>query len=231
MVSREELHFEPLQITAILRTAVISDPWLPLDGLLLYQQTREALGSPEASFSGASRLARPKGGAMMGGKLPITTVHGREWYYRCSWADWGPNVEGRDYWNKRYDNDLSDYVNFGERRGTVNNLAGPYKAYHQPVFYRSALWVRWYCMGARVEIEQLLSTLTHVGKKPAQGWGRVVKWEVIPVAEDWSIMRGNKLMRGIPARDAPKDLTGNITLYGVRPSYWDRRNQIMLMMP
>jgi CRISPR type IV-associated protein Csf3 len=231
MVSRDQLHFEPLQITAILRTAVIADQWLPLDGLLLYQQTRDDLGAPAMTTPGASGLAQPKGEKMKGGKLPIKTVHGKEWYYRCSWAQWGANIDGRDYWNKRYDNALSDFVSFGDRRGTVNNLAGRYKAYHQPVFYRSALWVRWYCMGDKVEIERLLSALTHVGKKYAQGWGRVACWEVQPISDDWSIWRYGKLMRGIPSFDKPPDYPGNLALYGIRPSYWDKRNQIMVVVP
>jgi CRISPR type IV-associated protein Csf3 len=231
MVSRDDLHFEPLEITAILRTAVISDSWLPLDGLLLYQQTREALGSQEASFSGTSGLAQPKGQAMLGGKLPIKTVHGREWYYRCSWAEWSPHADGQDHWNKRYDNALSDYVSFGQRRGTVNNLAGAYKAYHQPLYYRSALWVRWCCVGDKTAIEQLLSTLTHLGKKPAQGWGRVARWEILSVSEDCSIWKDGKLMRGLPPSDVPEGYQGDLALYGIRPSYWDRRNQTMLVMP
>lgn len=231
IVSRDALHFEPLQITAVLRTAVIADRWLPLDGILLYQQTRAGLGSQALSTPGTSNLAQPKGELMRGGKLPIKTVHSREWYYRCSWAQWSVSVEGRDYWNKRYDNDLSDLVQFDDRRGTVNNLAGAYKAYHQPVFYRSALWVRWYCVGDRAEIMRLLSTCTHIGKKSVQGWGRVLRWEIEPIAEDWSIWKDGKLMRGIPAFEKPAGYDGNIALYGVRPSYWDRRNQIMVLLP
>lgn len=227
----ESLNFEPLQITATLRSAVVADQWLPLDAMLLYQMTRDDLGARAATQSGASALEQTKGEPMKGGKLPIKTVHGKEWYYRCSWAEWGPYVDGRDYWNKRFDSSLADLVDFGERRGTVNNLAGQYKAYHQPVFYRSALWVSWYCVGDRREIERLLSTLTHIGKKISQGWGRVVGWKAEVVTEDWSIWRNGKLMRGVPVGDAPRDYAGNVALYGVRPSYWDRRNQINVVMP
>ena len=223
-------NFEPLQITAVLRTAVISDQWLPLDGILLFQKTREDLGAQAMTTPGVSNLAQPKGETMKGGKLPIKTVHSKEWYYRCSWAQWSENVEAKDYWNKRYDNDMSDFVTF-KGRGTVNNLAGAYKAYHQPVFYRSALWVRWFCVGDKAEIIRLLSTCTNIGKKPAQGWGRVARWEVESVSDDWSIWKDGKLMRGIPAFEKPADYFGNIALYGVRPSYWDRRNQIMVVLP
>lgn len=217
--------FEPLQVTAVLRTAVISDQWLPLDGILLYQQTRDDLGPQSMTTPGVSSLEQSRDG-----KLPIEIVHSKEWYYRCSWAEWSPSVEAKDYWNKHFDNDLSDFVIF-KGRGTVNNLAGAYKAYHQPVFYRSALWVRWYCVGDKAEIARLLSTCTNIGKKTAQGWGRVMRWEVESISDDWSIWKDGKLMRGIPAFEKPADYTGNVALYGVRPSYWDKRNQIMVVLP
>ncbi len=229
--SMDSRNFEPLQITAVLRTAVISDQWLPLDGILLFQRTRDELGSQSITTPGVSNLAQPKGEVMKGGKLPIKTVHSKEWYYHCSWAQWSENIEAKDYWNKRYDNALSDFVSFGDRRGTVNNLAGQYKAYHQPVFYRSALWVRWYCVGDKVEISRLLSTCTNIGKKPAQGWGKVARWEVEPIGDDWSIWKEGKLMRGIPAFEKPAAYVGNMALYGVRPPYWDKRNQIMVVLP
>jgi hypothetical protein len=223
-------NFEPLQITAVLRTAVITDEWLPLDGILLFQKTWNELGSQSMTTPGVSNLAQPKGGEMKGGELPIKTVHSKEWYYRCSWAVWGPHVDGKDYWNKRYDNHLSDFITF-KGRGTVNNLKGQFKGYHQPVFYRSALWVRWYCMGDKTEINLLLSTCTNIGKKTAQGWGRVARWEIESINDDWSIWKEGKLMRGIPAFEKPADHIGNIALYGVRPSYWDSQNQIMVVLP
>ena len=37
-------NFEPLRIRAHLRTGVVSDRWLPLDGLLFYQANRYDLG-------------------------------------------------------------------------------------------------------------------------------------------------------------------------------------------
>ncbi len=229
-LSMNSRNFEPLQITAVLRTAVISDQWLPLDGILFFQKTREDLGAQVMTMSGVSNLAEPKGKTMKGGELPIKTVNSKEWYYRCSWAVWSSYVDGKDYWNKRYDNDLSDFVTF-KGRGTVNNKEGAYRAYHQPVFYRSALWVRWFCVGDKTEITRLLSTCTNIGKKPAQGWGRVARWEVESIGDDWSIWKDGKLMRGIPAFDKSTDYAGNLALYGVRPSYWDRRNQIMVVLP
>ncbi|MCC6147422.1 MAG: hypothetical protein IT308_07635 [Anaerolineaceae bacterium] len=225
-----DAEFAPLQITAWLRTAVISDAWLPLDGILLYQQTRRDLGAQEVTVPGGSLLEEPKGEALKGGRLPLAYVHGKEWYYRCSWAEWGPYVEGKDYWNKRFDVGFADLVDFRGRRGRVIIEQNAYKAYHMPVFYRSALWVRWYCVGDPGKIGDLLTCLTHVGKKTAQGWGQVLRWEIEPVEQDWSIWKEGRLMRGVPIWDAPDSDGVRIMQYGVRPSYWDKRNQIPLVI-
>ena len=77
-------------------------------------------------------------------------------------------------------------VDFQGKRGKVIIEQGRYKAYHMPVFYRVAEQVEWYCVGDKARIEALLSTVTHIGKKRAQGWGRVIRWEVEPWPKDWS---------------------------------------------
>jgi len=223
--------FEPLQITAYLRTPVICDEWLPLDGILFYQQVRDDLGAQELTTPGRSSLAEPKGQPLQGTKLPLKRIHAKDWYYSCSWAQWGPFADGKDCWNKRFDFSLSDLIDFGKRRGVVNRGSGRYKAYHMPVFYRSALWVRWYCMGDPEKIRFLLSTVTHVGKKSSQGWGRVMQWEIERITKDWSIWKDGQLMRGIPLYHKPRDYPRRLINYGIRPSYWDRRNQMDLVKP
>jgi CRISPR type IV-associated protein Csf3 len=101
-----------------------------------------------------------------------------------------------------------------------------------PVFYRAALWVEWWCVGDQAMIEYLLSCVTNIGKKAAQGWGRVIRWEIESCEEDFSIWRDGELMRGIPGDDAMAD--GGVydfQHYGIRPSYWKSSNQMMLAMP
>lgn len=224
--------YVPLRVRAWLRTPVVADRWLPLDGALLYQHTRADLGSSDASIPGASRLAQPKGEEMRGGRLPLAYVHAKDWYYRCSWAQWGPCADGQDAWSKRFDMTHADLVDFHGKRGRIDTSAATYKAYRMPVFYRAALWVEWYCVGDAERIQDLLSTLTHLGKKTVQGWGRVARWEVTPVDMDWSVWRDGCLMRGIPRYHWPREMgEPKIGLYGVRPPYWDRRNQTEMAMP
>lgn len=221
--------YRPLHVRAHLRTPVVSDRWLPLDGVLCYQSARMALGARDATIPG---------GIIPGPEKKIRVPIGMEhdgtsnWYYKCSWAQWpGHTVEDRDYWNKRFDNSLAYLIDFNGKRGKVDNNSGPHKAYHMPIFYRAALYVDWYCVGDKRDIEMLLSVVTHLGKKTVQGWGRVMRWEVEPIAEDISVWHEGRLMRGIPA-DLVEDKKGcDVGLYGVRPSYWRRENQMQLVMP
>jgi len=219
--------FEPLRVMAHLRTGVISDRWLPLDAILLYQISRQQFGPQAATLPGGEQESR-------GITMPLLIVHPGEphWYYACSWAQPQPwwVAEAKDYWNKRLDSQFAYLLTRDCKKVTIRK--GRYKAYHMPVFYYAALRVEWYCVGDRAGIERLLSTVTHIGKKRSQGWGRVMQWEVEPVSENWSVWRDGYLMRGIPAQDvADTRQSFRIMLYGVRPSYYRRHNQMPLAMP
>jgi len=220
--------FQPLRVTAQLRTAVVADRWLPLDGILLYQACRERLGPEQATLPGGGRVPR-------GISMPLLIVHPgeRDWYYACSWAQPQPwwSAEGLDHWNKRFRTGFADLVDFAGRRGKVIVEKGRYRAHHAPIVYRAAAEVQWYCVGDRRAIEALLSTVTHIGKKTAQGWGRVITWQIEPWAEDWSVWRDDRLMRGIPVADATGRGAFAIAHYGLRPSYYRRVNQRVLAMP
>ncbi len=224
MAYRDHYRLEPLHIRALLRTPIVADQYLPLDGILLYQAHREKAGFQAITLSGEYVQQTIS-------TLPLDIVHPgrRQWYYRCSWAQWPDHTrEGRDYWNKRFDSSLADLVDFQGQRGKVIVEQGEYKAYHMPVYYRAALWVEWYAVGDRQEINQLLQTVTHIGKKTVQGWGRVYQWQISPFSDDYSVWYGNRLMRGIPANEAPGFSSG---VYGIRPSYWNKANQMMLALP
>src|SRR3990172_8470722 len=168
--------FEPLRITAHLRTGVVADRWLPLDAVLLYQASRERFGVQQATTPGGD----PGGEDVT---MPLLKIHNGEWYwyYACSWAQPQPShgtpggwwiAEGKDHWNKRFDSRFMDLVDFGSRRGKIIVEQGRYKAYHMPVFYYAALRIEWYAVGDRAEIERLLCCGTHLGKKRSQGYGR-----------------------------------------------------------
>jgi len=213
----------PLRVRAWLRTPIISDPYLPLDGILFYAANWRRYGFPLVSLPGGYIGVNQT-------RLPLEIVHAGKpnWYYRCSWAQWGPYVEGSSTWNKRFDLPL---ISLLAHSGKILTSKGAYKAYLVPVYYRAALWVEWYCVGRKEEIEELLCVMTNVGKKGAQGWGRVTRWEVEEIAEDWSIWKDGKLMRGIPLADLPAGFQARQAYWGLRPSYWHPDNQTWLAMP
>ena len=203
--------FEPLKIIAHLQTGIISDPYLPIDGILYYQAMRERLGEQTLTLPGQSY-----GGPVDHG-LPLKQInsHTRQWFYAASFAVWPAHtVEGTDYWNKRLDMSLIDLVDWQGKKARFDVATGRYKSYHMPVFYRSALSVSWYVVGKKAEIERLLRMVTNLGKKSAQGWGAVNEWQVETFPEDWSVWDSTgRLMRAIPSNDSATPL------YGLRPSY------------
>ena len=221
-------NFESLRVTAYLRTGIICDRWLPLDAILLYQASRDQCSEQMATLPGGETEKKNV-------TMPLAVIHPGEsdWYYACSWAQPQPwwIAEGRDYWNKRLDQQFAYLVDFGGRRGKVMTAKGRYRSYHMPVFYRTALEITWYCVGDKERIECLLSTVTHIGKKRAQGWGAVARWKVTLYPEDYSIWRGKQLTRGVPIQDAKEEKILRLMHYGLRPSYYRSQNQMPLAMP
>jgi CRISPR type IV-associated protein Csf3 len=228
MAYRDGFNLEPVQITAHLRTAVVADQWLPIDGVLLYQVHRDQEGPQDITIPGAYSC---NGVSTL--PLDIVDPGSPTWFYRASWAEWGPYADGKDFWTKHFDNDKADLIDFGGKRGKVIIESGQYKAYHVPIYYRSALWVKWYCVGDLREIRDLLLCVTNIGKKTTQGWGRVAEWDIAPIDNDYSIEKDGRLMRGVPA-GMPIDgrvYIGQVGNYGIRPSYWYRDNQTQAVLP
>lgn len=218
--------FEPLRIRAYLQCGVVSDRHLPLDGALYYQLVREVVGAQDLTVPGGHRYRQSLAGKR---PLPFAKVenHTPHYYYAASFAQWPEHtIEGLDHWSKRADvREAIALVDFRGRRGRIVTGSGRYKAYRHPIYYRHALYVDWYARGDRAELERLLPWCTHLGKKTDQGWGAVLRWEVIPWPEDWSVRGpGGMLMRAVP------DKAGDCT-YGIRPSYWSARHQFRCRMP
>jgi CRISPR type IV-associated protein Csf3 len=220
--------FVSLMITAKLCTPVVSDEWLPLDAILDYQVKRKRFGPQVITLPGGGmKRNRPDPDVPLRAIYPDTD----NWYYACSWAQPQPwwTQEGQDYWNKRFDSSFADLVNFNKRRGKVAIAQGPYKAYHMPIFYRVAEKIIWYCIGDRERITELLLTVTHIGKKRSQGWGRVMQWDIIEITDNWSTHKDGHLTRGIPVFDASQPC--DLMYYGLRPPYYSKWNQLPIARP
>lgn len=217
--------YQPLRIRAYLQTGVISDQFMPLDGIVYANAVREKLGDRSHTLPGDNTV--PEGLSI---RLPFrkALVESAAWFYKCSFAVWPAHtVEDQQHYSKRFDLSRSSLVDFGKRKGVVDNQRGQYKSYHIKVYYRHALYIDWYADADPEELNKLLPFCTHLGKKAAQGWGAVLRWEVTPWPEDWAIRgEGGRLMRCVPVKDETKGF-----LYGVRPSYWLPKHQFPCLMP
>lgn len=56
-----------------------------------------------------------------------------------------------------------------------------------------------HCVGCPESIADLLSRVTHIGKRRASGGGLVACWEVEPTEEQWSWVKDGVLTRSLPA--------------------------------
>lgn len=214
--------FKPLRIRAYPRSGIISDQYLPLDGILYYHLVRKIFGEQVVSKPGES-VIKEYGQV----KLPLKQTKylgDGEWFYKVSFAQWSNDViEDNSFKVKQ-----SDFVRFQKylnQNKKISVSGGKYKSYHIKIYYRHASFVQWYCMGAPYQIAELLRFCTHIGKNSGDGWGEVARWEIQDWPEDWSV-RGpeDQLMRAIP-RDNGK------FLYGIRPSYWEPKHIFPVKMP
>ena len=207
-----------LEVIAYMRSSVICDNFLPLDGILYYYAAQQKYGFQDMTLPGEN----PK----IDIKLPLKIINfgSDNWYYSCSWAyplgAWWIE-EGKQNWTKSFDLQYSDLVQF-RGRGTVAHKGGKYKSYNMPVFYKIVDKITWYAVGNKEEIEKILRTAFYIGKKSSQGWGRVSEWKVNEINNDWSIEKDGCYTRGIPYDNR---LEGQIINYGYRPSYWEKENQ------
>lgn len=217
--------FEPLRIRAYLRSGIISDQFLPIDGVVYYHYVRDKFGVQDVAFANESTVKEY--GAI---QLPFRKkmMDSDAWFYSASFAQWPEQyAEGKQSYSKRFRLKHSGLIDFGKRKQHVKTHKGRHKNFFIHVFYRHALYVDWYAVGDKKALEEVLHFCTHIGKKTSQGYGEVISWQVTPWPEDWSVRgQGGKLMRAVPANK------GKLLFeHGVRPSYYHPRHQFSCLLP
>lgn len=206
---------EPLKITAHLLDGRIAstDLMLPLDSLLAWawiaKHRPELLNVTMADYS---NVFQPP--------LPLDRIETEgTWYYACSFACADPKAEIRSYWNKRFDaTEAEQAVDFGKWKAKVNKQAGLYRGHHSPLCIFLLPKLEWYARGNRAEVESLLSSITHLGKKRSQGYGLVREWEVEIWPQDLS------WLRPVPNPDGDE-------IMGVHAPYWLIQDHVRVSWP
>lgn len=111
------------------------------------------------------------------------------------------------------------------------------KSYRLPLRVRAVSLVRWACVGDRRTILKAMRDVKAVGKKVADGYGRVAKWEAEESDVDLSWFAphdsGTLLMRVLPLGDwLPQDLLGARRSFGAcTPPYWHPERATEIVEP
>jgi hypothetical protein len=79
--------------------------------------------------------------------------------------------------------------------------AGPHKAFDVPYPTSFAFTIEWYARGDRASCAEMLADVTHVGKKHKLGFGKVLRWDVEDMDDDWSVAKDGVLTRRMPRDD------------------------------
>lgn len=147
------------------------------------------------------------------------------WYYACSFGQYDLIGEDIQYWHKRARTEYGDKIDFQGRRGKITNKSGKHKAYRMPIQVWLTARIAWYLVGDKKLVEGLLAQITHIGKKVSQGFGKVMKWDVKEIIEDWSEQKESKWVRAVPGSTL-KDWRSNMIYkhYAYRPPYWYHEN-------
>lgn len=217
----------PLRVRAYLLDGRVAgpDPAFPLDSILAAEVIRRE--HPESFYN-----PPPPGSTerWIEAELPLEKRgDGDNWFWACSINQAEPIGEYVTYWNRRFDDQLEEYIDFRGRRGKISASMGRYKAYRVPLPVKLYDYLEWYLVGETEAVADLAQGVAAIGKKPAQGYGLVKRWEVVPWAEDWSITGpGGRLMRPVPFAEG---LSGRVVARPLRPPYWDTRKKVLCVCP
>ncbi len=205
-----------------------TESWFPLDSILAAEWIRR--NHPDKFYM------PPPPGVKEGwieAPLPLERRGaGNRWYWACSFNQTQPVTEYVTYWHRRFDDNYERYINFGKKRGIVQEQKGLYKAYRMPlnilIFVEP---LEWYVVGEIKAVRELCEGIPALGKKPSQGYGLIEHWEVEPWPEDWSeVGPDRRLMRAV-YKLPPRVQGVRRRLYGMRPPYYLKENQEEVWVP
>lgn len=209
----------PLRITAELAGSVASfDGRIQLDAILEHVAWRRA-GRPTAEM----------GAPAMTFDIPLAKLQaGGLWVWRCSEGEAEWIAGDLTHYTRQFPTERARALRRNERK--INVGAGPLKSYRLPLPLMLAREVVWHAVGDLDAVAEMVSCITHIGKKHNVGHGQVKRWRVEDADEDRSLIRED----GSPARPLPVELaeTAGLDVAGLypqmaghRPPYWhpDRR--------
>lgn len=207
------------RVTAELSSPLAGDPPY-LDGLLEHEMSQR--------HGKAMRLTRAMPAP------PIGSVHipclrgefaGVRGIPRCSAPIVGPDTTRHEHFAKRIAVEHAGLLRDDQRLVVATGNTWT-KSYRLPIRVGIAKTVAWFVGGAkRRNLKSLLDSVTSIGFKRSQGYGRVSCWIIEEVEHDWSWFadteHGRLLMRALPWHDEIERCIGWKRWCGAyAPPYW-----------
>lgn len=125
----------------------------------------------------------------------------------------------------------------GSARTVVNTTNTWTKSFRLPLRTRDVESIAWFAVGSRVGLSDAIRPVTSIGKKKANGFGRVASWEITEAGEDCSWFapteHGPMLMRVLPAGGwLPPGLIGARPDFGAAtPPYFHPERYCEIVVP
>lgn len=221
-----------LEVTARMGAGAIVDPvWpQPLDGLLASVARRERLGESYGLVVDHHVQDLPLGRCRLAGQ---------RWHWLATAARPAAHtVDDLQHWAKRVDEEPAERV-VGVALTKYITTGGRYRSHWTPVPVTQTLTWTWRAIGDPDRLAALLDIAQWIGKKRAQGVGRIIGWDVtdrgpVPTWADaghggvaWAHWWDDgRPARPIPAREAETWGMGGCAtiIHGYRPPYWQAPN-------
>jgi hypothetical protein len=212
------LPMQGLQVTALLGKNFVPsmDGVLHLDSLLAYAVTLDiADDAPPLDKTKPKVIPIPV-------KIAWVSTDGLPLFVTSNLQPDEPNERGTEYWHKRFP--ATEVIRYCAKPNTPTTR-GPFKEYRIPMQTITSTSVTAYCIGNLGEVQRLLSTYAHfIGKKPSQGKGAVLDWQVTPIITQEATILSH---RAIPAAVNGKSVGA---IGGWTPPYWFRPWHLPLLI-
>lgn len=149
--------------------------------------------------------------------LPVAILNvGSTWVWQAS-AIMPHEIDAMSdirYWRKKFRQNRAELT-----AGSPNMTNATYREWNQPMQLLLCRSMVAYAAGRAVVIRKLLNRVSHIGRKRAHGFGKLLRVDVAPVDYNWSCVRDGIAMRWLPNENGSRFVRP-------RPPYWNHYGRV-----
>lgn len=152
--------------------------------------------------------------------LASTTINGVSIWKASAVLPESVSPETLVYWRKKFRLNRVELTS-----GSPNIQNATYREYNQPLpLILTRRMIAYACVFDRKYIRHQLKRVKYIGKKAAQGHGKVIDVQAERVDYDWSVVKDGIAMRYYPSPDGWK-------MVRPKPPYWSRYQVVKSLVP